>query len=354
MPRPDLINRAFTLVIMGIVLGLATAWGQCATAGSPSLNPIDLYRRSLDAGQTVSYTGRQFIVSFGDDSRSSSFVTQITHKAPDAYSIVYRAPRSYAGQTIIQTKTQQWTYMPRTNTIVHTNVPERTMTRAVKLRVLSENYKITRVLEPKILAGRKTFEVIVQRRGNPTASARYWIDPYTGLTLRTERNHVDGSLAFVSYFSELKVNPPISAKAFDPGSLRRPGTGNIEKSATVESSDLTTAQLARAIGGFAIAPAKLDTFEFQGASIMANKGHETLHIRYSDGLSSLSLFESARRTTKSTVVPHSWPVTLGRFGAGRADREMHYNAVNWDRGRLNLTLVGDMAVPELCKLIEGM
>ena len=174
------INRAAVLAILTTVMAAATSGGHCASSPDPDLNPVDLYRRSLDAAKTVSYTGRQFIMSFGDEGQSSSFVTVITHRAPDEYCIVYRAPRTYAGRTIIESIRDQWTlYAWSTIGLIHAVVPNLSMTRSDKLRLLLQSYKITRAAQPRIIAGRKTFEVIVQRHGSATASGRYWIDPYT-------------------------------------------------------------------------------------------------------------------------------------------------------------------------------
>jgi negative regulator of sigma E activity len=349
------------------VLALAILFVACLPAASATqaakrtaapapldTSPIDLYRKSLDAAAAFSYGGRQFIMSFGDEGRSSSYVTQLTHIAPDRYLIVYRAPHNFLGQTIIQTKSDQWTYMPEAKLLVHTAVPKQTTTREDKLAVLLRNYKITRLPDPKIVAGRETFEVIVQRRGNPKASARYWIDPYTGLTLRTERYHVDGSVALVSYFSDIAYHPSVPANAFNATRFEKPGVRVVQKDAAKESSDLSAAQIDRAIGGSALDPAKIGDFELQGASTVVVHKRETLHLRYNDGLSSLSLFESARVSKHPTVVPRSRRVNLGKLGIGWARRDMHYNALNWDQGRINLTLVGDLPVSQLAQLAQTL
>ena len=128
----------------------------------------------------------------------------------------------------------------------------------------------------------------------------------------------------------------------------------VEKSSSHESSNLTGAELTGSFSHQAVAPSDIGGFAFQGASKMSTHGHETLHLRYSDGLSTLSLFESVRRTTRPTLVAHSRPITIGKAGVARASRDMHYNTINWDRGRLNLTLVGDLPVATLAALAAGL
>lgn len=372
MPRPEWTKWAGVLLILAAILPATIRAGIGASAhshhctstisakaksatGTQTFPAIDLYRRSLIAGKSVSYKGRQFITVFGEDGRTSAYVTDVDHRAPDEYRIVYLAPHNDVGQIIIQNDTDQWTYRPDTHELIHAHVPAISMTSDAKMRVLTSHYKITRAAEPRIVAGRKTFEVIVQLKGSSSATVRYWIDPYTGLALRTERNHPDGSVEMDSYFSDIKLNPAFSASTFDPSAMHPPGVRLVDKTtASAESGALTTDQIAHAIGGLGVAPHALDGYQLQGANIMLNKGRETLHLHYTDGLATLSLFESVRRTKLPTVVRRSHPVMLSRTVTAHARHDVHYNTLNWDKGRLNMTLVGDLSEQALVRIAQGI
>jgi len=98
----------------------------------------------------------------------------------------------------------------------------------------------------------------------------------------------------------------------------------------------------------ATAPTVLAGYRLVSAGLSSESAKPMLHLRYSDGLNLVSLFELPRtQTRKPTRVPASMrPVQIGR-SAGHVSHRASLTAFNWDKGMLNLTLMGEIAEPTL-------
>ena len=105
----------------------------------------------------------------------------------------------------------------------------------------------------------------------------------------------------------------------------------------------------RQLGGW-LTPASLAGYQLVGAAITGGR-QPLLHLRYSDGLNLVSLFEQRRTQTRQpTRVPRAMrPLRVGDL-PGHVISHASLTAINWDTAAFNLTLMGEIAQRTLQQL----
>jgi outer membrane lipoprotein-sorting protein len=327
----------------------------CCTLADAAVTPSGLYEKALTSDLTFSYQGRQFITTYNDDGRSMSYVTEVTHVAPDDFKIVYEAPARDVGRTIVEDGSQQWTFFPKSKMVIHStqSLPLTRKQASAKYDLLRRNYYLT--LDPKttVLANRKVFRLVLSPRGNRGNVCRLWIDPDTGMVLRKEQYHADGAIDTIMYFSEISMLKNAAPLEFSASSLSIKNPKIVEMT-TAQEIAIRRSDAAGYFGRNAAVPESVDGFQLQSLTVMHEHQGATLHLEYSDGLTSLSLFESQRSSKQATLIAHSRLVYLHRLGFGHSVQRYSYNTLNWDTAHLNLTLVGDVRSQTLASLAESL
>ena len=362
--------RLVRLLLRTTLSGLSAALVTIATASSLSARgatptqappPVkvpsaqDLYRQSLVADERYAYTGKQFLTVWRDDDLTVATATMVSHLPPSLDAIVYTAPRARRGRVIVQNRNQQWTYIPQRSLVVHSfepadpTPPEQNQ----QFNLLVSNYSLTVLPKPTVIAGRKAFGVFIMPHATGRPYDHLWIDPYTGVVLRREKYHADGSMASVSYFSDIKFkpSPPLSAADFTPKRWAALKPRQVEQP-TLSEISLNPGKLPPPFAGKATVPLSLGGYALQKATVLGTGRKASLHLVYSDGLNTLSMFESLRHSTAPTHVPSSRAVAVGKGRTATVSQRYSYAILNWDASTVNYTLVADMSVRTLIALSQ--
>jgi sigma-E factor negative regulatory protein RseB len=151
------------------------------------------------------------------------------------------------------------------------------------LRLLSDHYELD-VSADGTCTGRTAHVVEARRRavtGDGAVAGRFWVDADSALVLRREVFDLAGRLVRSSAFAALTVDAAVAAQtavpAAAPGRLRDDELERLRRS------------------GWHIAhrlPGDLELFD---ARVRTHDGKDVLHLSYSDGLSTLSLFAQRGR-----------------------------------------------------------
>lgn len=316
----------------------------------------ELYERSREADDLFSYTGRQVINNW----RTGRLVAvQISHRQDGWERIEYLSPEASRGRTIVSNKQRQWRYDPRTRTLTIRDVPRGQVQvdeAAESYSLLRDNYILSFLPATKTFADRKTFVLSIARQSNKTLARRLWIDAATSIVLKRETYHDSPVPAATVAFSDINFHP-----AFKPDTFSVPGMHG-EKGVRVVSLPrdpemlLPLSSVGSQLGSKAITPPKLAGFELVGAGLLNYKGGRVaLHLRYSDGLNLVSLFETQRRlTARPTRVPAAMhPTRIGRVDA-HVTKRSSLTTINWDTGALNLTLMGEVPETTLSQFVAAI
>lgn len=307
-----------------------------------------LYQRSLQADDLFSYRGRQITTYWRT---GHTVAVMVSHRAPAQRRIDYLAPDAQRGRSLVTDEHQEWQFDPRSRRLLHrlrAANADAVEDAAQSYDLLRTNYILQVLPQPKTVAERKAYTVTMTRKANRTLARKLWIDAATGLVLKRENYREDGKLVLTVADTDLNFRVLLPRSLFDLSPLaRRAGVHLVEEKASGEKA-LSLSSVRGQWGGRAVVPPSLAGYRLVSAGLSADGAKPMLHLRYSDGLNLISLFELPRtQTKKPTRVPASMrPVQIGRI-AGHVSHRASLTAFNWDKGALNLTLMGEIAEPTL-------
>jgi len=260
-------------------------------------------------------------------------LTQVVHRKPSLTLIRYKAPEFLAGMVILDDGSQNLSYIPQRQRLIVTESffgPSQTAASAQQLQRLKANYEIVQV-------GRETFSnrrcLVVEIRprypGNP--KRKLWLDAATGLELKTERYNARGKLSMTTRFVEI---------AF-PASIPDERVALPAPAQTLEKIDrmpvpLELKQCPQMAGFQALMPQYLPRgYTFLGASLLRAGKRAIVHLKFSDGMNTISLFERLSGDRRSHDRQHGrWPGLQAQIK-------------EWTIGDLKLTLMSDLPEEEL-------
>jgi sigma-E factor negative regulatory protein RseB len=243
------------------------------SAGSEAA-AVRLIERASTADATTAYEGTQFVASWG--SRSSSHLLRVRNE-----------PGS--GMTVHMLGTGKGP-APAAR-------PERSAVSALDnadaLDLLTSNYHVLTAGRDSV-AGREADVIDAWRHpddGRAYPMARFWLDRETGVLLRRESYDATGRTVRGSAYFTIEVEPePLAGAVTSPGPpefavpLRADGRQLSEKDLSVMES-----------AGW-ICPRRLSHgLELREARRLDDAGGEVIHLAYSDGLATVSVFQQRGR-----------------------------------------------------------
>ncbi|TDD95661.1 MucB/RseB C-terminal domain-containing protein [Actinomadura rubrisoli] len=259
---------------------------------------VGLLRAAADAARRVPYEGRRFFTTWN---RSRSATSQVTVSHTPGAGISYRSGTGAEGH--------------RSDFAAG----ETTGFTAETLHMLTRNYTVVRGADASV-CGRRA-RVVEARRTDGSAAGRFWIDSETGLMLHRELIDATGRRVVATGFAEIRFAAPRT----DPYALRagRPPARGAERA------------LPEMAGSAADSPAawedRLERDELAGLrddgwpapqdlpgrltlydARRDVRGGGALHLSYSDGLASVSVFVQRGRLDERSLTGWQKSVRRGR------------------------------------------
>lgn len=302
--------------------------------GGSDAGALRLLREASAAAVSTTYAGVQYICAWAG-SGSTSVVVQIRHTAWKG-AVVAVQPSVTGGGGVQVTESD--------------NLADQVAASGVSpladdaLRLLRRNYALS-LAEPETVAGRVT-SVVQARRPDGTLAAGMWLDDATGLMLRREVYDRAGRLMRASAFVELTTGstpPPMSG---DEAGTRS------EQVLGMPWLPLKPGRVAALrAGGWALPkalPGDLTRYEARSRS---TDGQDVLHLSYSDGLSTVSLFE--QRGTLDDRDMSTWRRTR-MSGAWVFVRDSIPQRVVWASGGTVYTLLADAPADTVRSVVRSL
>jgi sigma-E factor negative regulatory protein RseB len=204
------------------------------------------------------------------------------------------------------------------------------------LELLGRSYRL--VLGPSALVAGRPAEQVVAERENGAPAARFWIDAATGLLLRRDVLAVDGTLVRRSEFVQLDLG------AASPRHLPA---------------------MLPALGGQPLADSALDTWRARGwpcprvlgglslfdARTVPDSSDAVLHLSYSDGLSTVSVFVQAGRLDSAALAATTGATVGGQSMRARAGAPRE---LLWSSGGYVITVVADAPPETVAAVVAGL
>lgn len=288
--------RQFALLAAaGLLLVATPGWAAPGWAGGDAADAAAsaLLEDALLASRSVTYTGTQYVASWRERAVATALV-DIRH-TPSGGAVVRRAPTAGSPGEDTALATASAGLDPR------------------MLPLLEQHYEL-RVAADGRCAGRDAHVVEARRPGVSGAGAvagRFWLDAETGLVLRRDVLDEQGRRMSSSAFLDLSVEPGPKP------SPEQPASDGSDTGEPLDDDELDALRrdgwpvLDALPGGFALFDARVRTHD-------GDRGRQVVHLAYSDGLSTTSLF--AQRGALGARPPE-----------GFGPREMAGSTV-WSRG----------------------
>ncbi len=316
----------------------------------PGLDARPLIVSAAAAPKHISFVGQMVSIRSGQ-TRSSAVVSKIEHRAPDETRRTYLTPRDMYGQFVISRGAMSWNVDPVRKRVVVTENKAAIDPVAVvdDIAMVDGNYRAVRTASD-VVADRKVDVVDLVSRYTGERVMRLWIDTQTHVVLGKEAYHSDGSLAWRMRYDDIRYTDGIPAAIF---------TGTAPAGfQTVQGRSYHRPQMlpgAVPDAGFKpITPRYLpDGFALIGADVSQVKGVRNLHLIYSDGIRTLSLFETA---TDRAIDFTGMKAQRTRF----EDHDAQYvhdgptTLLAWREHGLAFALVGDLELKELTQIATSV
>jgi negative regulator of sigma E activity len=275
-------------------IAVASAFpGGLSAAPTPSPQPADsnaLVREALDAPRHVSYVGQLQTIRWGMRNASAT-IQRVEHLAPSSTRRTFLAPEALYGEYDITLGTTTTKIDPKQHRAMISENPssDNAITLNTNIVLLAANYRA--VIGPvEIVAARPATTVSLVNRFTGERMMRLWIDNETKVVLAKEAYHQDGSLAWRSRFDDIRFTGEIPSGVF--ATTIPQGFQEVEGRRFADMSDDLQRTFDEA-GFKAVNPRYLpEGFKIIGAENSSFRGLRNLHLLYSDGIRTLSLFEN--------------------------------------------------------------
>jgi negative regulator of sigma E activity len=328
---------SIALALAPVVAGLAFAGARTAPT-----SPDALVFAAISAPSTVSYTGVVQVVRMGSRAAEAS-VYRIEHRAPNLTRRVYSSPSAVAGDAIVSRGDQSFSIDTRRHRIVET------FNAALDDRIaLNDNYTLLRrnyqigAKADEMFDGRRTAVLTLINKYNHRPRMLVRIDRETKIVLDKQEFARDGSLMGEVRFEQVTYTSSIPASDF-----ALPKQYPLVKGPTFGEPPQDPQLVVSRAGFPARAPKTLpEGFAPVEGSLVELKGVRTVHLLYSDGIRTVSLFENATGATLDAAGLQSQWTSVGKRRAQYAESGA-MALLAWSEATLHYALVGELSLPEL-------
>lgn len=267
-------RRATGVLLLGLGGFALVAAAAPAHADGSDPRAVAALARAAQAAHEQSYRGTQYVATYSP-SGSSSVVIDVQHTAGDGSVLTVLSPQAGGGSV--------WTADARLPGTAELAVPGLD---GGSLQLLQQTYDLQ--LDPAEPL------CVVARRQDGRAAARFWLDAHTGLLVRREVYDTHGKVVRSSALVNLRLSKPAAVLASAPPAMSLLAASNERRLDLQEISALGH----RGWTVPRVLPGQLVLYDVR---MHGEDNAAVVHLSYSDGLTTLSVFEQRGQLDKSAV-----------------------------------------------------
>ncbi len=323
--------RTLTVAARGFAVAVGVAIAVCQPVAHMRTNTpansarldgefaLALLRKVVETGDQVSFRATQTVILWYPIG-GGACIANVVHKAPNLTRTEYlpSATATSGYRVVISDGTSAWQYEPSLGVVFHMpgggsrpdgqNMGGGPGGRS-DMALIEANYDVS-LVATESLAGRKAYVISVEPRhvGNP--SRKIWVDSELPFILRMEKYRPIGFISSLSFYNHIEFSPSIDDDVFRIQVL--PGVAVVTLPGT---QDLMAAEELEKAAGFAIPMPEVvpDGYVLEGGTLSPRGGLQMAHIRFTDGLNTISYFVAPPMGNESLARG------LGQGGATIAD-----------------------------------
>lgn len=341
------IRRASALAAGAIALAASLSLASADSGGGEV--PDGWIFDAMSAPKTVSYTGTVEEIRIGSR-RSEVVVYSIEHRAPDETKRVYLSPSSLRDDELLTKGIERYWIDARRRRVVENKEIARDDEIAYddNYLLMRANYRaVEHSAQP--LDGRSTVQVSLINNHTHGTTMTVRLDAQTKLVLDKQEFGADGALVGETRFESVRYVGSLPASDFNV-----PPAYAVVQGPNLGTPSNHVDRLMRSAGFAARKPAFLpDGFSAVDGNLSTIHGVRTLHVLYSDGIRTLSLFEHPGTAGLNMERLHPQTISVGGRDAQYAE-EGPMSLLAWTDGALHYALVGEIRLPELERIAESI
>jgi len=231
-------------------------------------------------------------------------------------------------------------------------------------QLLLRNYTVD-VVQSEPIAGQNTYLLTIKPKVASRPRKKVWLDAQHYIILRMEHYDIAGNLKALSVYTTIDYDSPSVAQQLKQYSEKEQGRGP-DRRRPYRSEETSIVEAEKKIGGQLPQPSYLPVgFQLQSTSMVAFRDNPSIHFRYTDGLTALSLFvskvsneseERQRRPERgdrfrgikpTTVIVKNTPISVIDQG--------HIRILRWEMSNLRFVLIGEeVSQEEIMKVAESL
>jgi negative regulator of sigma E activity len=340
-----MIRRGSAITALAVLAGSVSL----SAAGSVPPGPDAMLFAAIAAPSSVSYTGVMEVVRFGSHAAEAS-VYRIEHRAPDLTLRVYSAPSALSGDSVISKGDLSFSVDARRHRIVETRNAALDDRIAINdnYALLRANYQIVRK-DDETFDGRSVVAIVLINKYNRRPAMLVRVDRETKIVLDKQEFALNGSLVGEVRFQSVRYTAAIATADF-----ALPKQYQLVQGPTFGEPPQSPASVVRGAGFPARAPKALpEGFAPVDGSLIELKGVRTVHVLYSDGIRTFSLFENASASTLDMTGLRTERTQVGGRTAQYAE-DGAMALLAWSDATLHYALVGELGLSELQKIAASI
>jgi len=309
-----------------------------------------LLRAAVDAPKSVSFVGQVESTAYGQ-SRSDAVVYRIEHHAPGATRRWYLAPQALYGDSMIAKGAVSYNVDVRHARIVVTkdDAIDDEVALDDNFGLLLNNYRAIPGPDDTV-ANRRVITILLDNKYTGQTVMRVSLDAQTKLVLQKETYGANGSVIEEMRFDQLRYVKDVPDEVFavpTKGYRRLQGAAHGTLSADLPG-------VVRTAGFQAQYPRSIpEGFVPVAGTVSDIKGVRSLHVLYSDGIRTVSLFENARGAAVDLSRYRVRDVKVGSYAA-QAVEEGPTTLLSWAGSGLHYALVGELPRTDLLKIASSI
>ena len=231
-------------------------------------------------------------------------------------------------------------------------------------QLLLRNYTVD-VVQSEPIAGQNTYLLTINPKVDSRPRKKVWLDAQHYIILRMEHYDIAGNLKALSVYTTIDYDSASVAQQLKQYSEKEQGRGP-DRRRPYRSEETSIVEAEKKFGGQLPQPSYLPVgFQLQSTSMVAFRDNPSIHFRYTDGLTALSLFVSRvsnereerqrrpewgdrfRGIKPTTVIVKNTPISVIDQG--------HIRILRWEMSNLRFVLIcEEVSQEEIMKVAESL
>lgn len=342
--KSNLFNSFIALLYLLLIL----------QAGSQNLSaqpqkPLFIMKDVLNNQNKLIFEGEKTIL-FETNKKTTPTIVKV-YRSGSKERLEYISDASHPYHIIISNDISTYYLQPDNKMLIEKNleIKEDTNLKSDRIKLAFENYEWKIIRQERFL-GQDAVVIDAMPYKHKDRFYRFWVDSKNKLILKKEQHNKKDSLKITTQFTAIKFVDSLPEKLFAVDTA-----GGAQKQKAIVSTKIPIEEINSRVG---FAPKLLkelpNGYSLEGVYLETNRGKQRLRFAYSDGIETISLFE-----TKQNTGHNNRPISSSSGKTSnntRKAKESHWKMLSWNDNQITYTLIGTIsadALEQIAVFIHG-